>query len=60
MSKNESYYDVEIAVNDKNVPLNDFSEKIVASTISGMLSAFKRIPEEGEIEKIEIIIRNKK
>lgn len=56
--KNEFAFDVEVAVNDRNVPLNDFSEKIIARTICGMLSALKQVPCESEFRKIEIIIKN--
>ncbi|HOD40057.1 MAG: hypothetical protein BWY32_00176 [bacterium ADurb.Bin243] len=60
MSKNENndcLFDVEVAVNDRNIPLNDFSEKMIARTIYGMLSALKQVPCESEFNKVEIIIK---
>lgn len=60
-NNNDTDIDVELSINDKNVPLNDFSERIVSRTIYGMISALKRIPpSENETEKIEIIIKRRK
>jgi hypothetical protein len=58
--KNDCLLDVEVSVNDRNVPLNDFSEKMIARTIYGMLSALKQVPCESEFKKVEIIIRSEK
>ncbi len=52
-------FDVEAAINDRNVPLNDFSEKMIAKTIFGMLSALKQVPSENDFFKVEIIIKKK-
>lgn len=53
----KSIFDVEVAVNDRNIPLNDFTERLIAGTVHGMLSALKRMPEGEDIEKIEIVIK---
>ena len=54
---NDCVLDVEISVNDRNVALNDFSEKMIARTIFGMLSALKQVPVEDGFNKVEIIIK---
>ena len=60
-NNNDVDIEVELSINDKNVPLNDFSERIISRTIYGMISALKRVPAgEAETEKIEIIIKRKK
>jgi hypothetical protein len=56
-NNNDCVFDVEISVNDRNVPLNDFSEKMIARTIFGMLSALKQVPCEDGFNKVEIIIK---
>ncbi|HNY10963.1 MAG TPA: hypothetical protein PKK26_05165 [Candidatus Wallbacteria bacterium] len=53
--------EVELSINDKNVPLNDFSERIISRTLYGMISALKTAPaNESETEKIEIIIKKRR
>ncbi|MEZ7892994.1 MAG: hypothetical protein QMC67_14725 [Candidatus Wallbacteria bacterium] len=50
-------YDVELSINDKNIPLNDFLDKILSKTVIGMLSALKTGFEYNEIKNIEIKIK---
>jgi len=60
-TNNDVDIEVELSINDKNIPLNDFSERIVSRTIYGMISALKKVPAaESETEKIEIIIKRRK
>lgn len=58
MSVSVNGYEVELSVNDRNVPLNDFAERMIARTICGMVSALKKAPGgEGDADKIEIVIK---
>jgi len=58
MQETKNYvYDVELSINDKNVPLNDFLDKIVSKTIIGMMSALKTGMDDSELKNIEIKIK---
>jgi len=53
----KNLFDVEVSVNDKNLPLNDFTERLISNTLYGMLSALKRMPEGTDIDRIEVVIK---
>jgi hypothetical protein len=47
--------DVDLTVNDKDIPLNDIMESMLINIIRGYLKSIKGIPEE--IEEININIK---
>ncbi len=48
--------DVELKVNDKDIPLNDIMEKMLNNIIGGFLKSIKGIPED--VENINININH--
>lgn len=38
--------DVKLLVNDKEIPLNEFMEKMLVNLVSGYLKSAKKIPED--------------
>jgi len=51
MEKQNSKEKLEVKVNDKNIPLNDFTGEFIKNTITGMLKTLKGVK---EIKKVEI------
>ena len=39
---------VSLVIDGKEIPLNSFAQQIIGSTVTGMVSALKGIPEEFE------------
>lgn len=39
---------VSLTIDGKEIPLNSFAQQIIASTVTGMISVLKGIPEEFE------------
>ncbi len=46
--------EVNLKVNDKDIPLNEFAKGIIGNIFKGILSSLKKIPENVQSIKVDI------